>query len=765
MNDAEKNDLVDPSTGEILPSTLTFEQAFNTYKNFLSDNRERNNKNAAISRKLNGDQPWNPKKLKAAGQSWRSNRPTGFMSSLLKRLTPPYKQVVDQLPLLTYSKFPNAEAGSEAVQDIFRREITDCIRQWSGWPDFVSQLIDEDICFGYAAVGREDEFSWHPKMHRSDEAMFYAGCPQEASRVKIWALKEDFFIDEIIETIKNVDAAVDAGWKVQNLIKKLNTASRQFDDRGNEENARITEDLIRENNLASSFTSTVRVVKAGHIFATNPAGGIDHYIFDRADGVPLFFRRARYSSMDQCLTLFTAEVGDRTLHGSRGAGRALYNTHVSVEQARNLIQDALHLNGLLLMRRSSKSGSGVSESPGLTVSHPFAIVGENYEVLEKVQFQVDAEAFFALDRAATQQAEIAIGAFMPGQIIDTGGSRRTASEVNYVASIDAQIRAGMLARFADQMFNLIDQLQRRICSPEIIAIANEIHLQAVNASKNVIFDLETWKSLELLENTQDFVFVDIPSYVDKDAVACVLRMLSKGLSTVQIAILANSSSKASVDDAIASQSGILDAIVARYAADPMIDTVELRRRDIASKLGANAADRLLNVDLSPMSMLKQQRQQLMELTSMMAGTPMPVDITDEDKVHVDVIINRIAPMLSTDDLGFETLKPFLTMAIQHAELHIQSALQKGVNEKVFSEVSSIIQEAKSLLMEPTTESRAAAIADPALQGRAVPAIQASTTPKPNAVNLETMASPPNQVSGTIEQIANPVRPTPPKSQA
>jgi hypothetical protein len=57
MNDAAKNDLVDPQTGEILPATLTFEQAYQTYKNFVQDNRERNNKNAAISRKLNGEQP------------------------------------------------------------------------------------------------------------------------------------------------------------------------------------------------------------------------------------------------------------------------------------------------------------------------------------------------------------------------------------------------------------------------------------------------------------------------------------------------------------------------------------------------------------------------------------------------------------------------------------------------------------------------------------------------------------------------------------
>ncbi len=45
--------------------------------------------------------------------------------------------------------------------------------------------------------------------------------------------------------------------------------------------------MIRENNLASSFTSAVKVVKLGHLLATDPTGGVNHYIFDRDDGTSL----------------------------------------------------------------------------------------------------------------------------------------------------------------------------------------------------------------------------------------------------------------------------------------------------------------------------------------------------------------------------------------------------------------------------------------------------------------------------------------------
>jgi len=757
MNDASTNDIVDPQSGEVIPAVLSFEQAFQTYKNFVKDNRDRTQKNAAIARKLNNEQPWNPQKLKAAGQSWRSNRPTGFMSSLIKRLTPPYKQMVDQLPLLSYSRFPNEAIGSDVERDVFRASITDCIRQWPGWADFVTQLIDEDIGYGYAAVGREDEFSWKPKMYRSDEAMFYVGCPQQASKVKIWGLKEDFFVDDIVSLLKNPEASQDAGWRIENLIKKLNTSGKQFDDRSAENNTRVYEDLIRENNLAASFSSAIRVIKAGHVFALNPAGGIDHYIFDRDDGTALFFRAGRYAKMEHCLTLFSAEVGDRTLHGSRGAGRALYNTHVSVEQARNLVQDALHLSGLLLLKRTHKTGSGSLETPGLTVSHPFAIVGEGFEVLDRVKFEVNSEAFFALDRHATSQAEIQIGAFMPGQIINEKGERRTASEVNYVASIDAQIRAGVLARFADQMFSLIDQLQRRICSPEIVAFAEQTAIESRVSGSLPIYEDDVWEALVNASQETGFMRVQVPKYLEVDAVQCVVEMMLKGVTAQQILVLANTNSRANVDDAIASQSGVLDMIVARYGQDPIVDTTELKRRDIAAKLGGQAAERLLNVDLNPLSQLKQQRQQIIELSTMLASNDVPVDPTDDDRVHLSVIIDRIRPMLSDPTISpLTSSQQFLVRVLNHAGSHLQAALNKGISPAELSEAKKILGILQKFVQIPPIDQQASQALQPVTQGGALPATEVGKDA------LQTPQTPLTDPQNIVANVANPARPTPPK---
>ena len=758
-------------TGEPVKQVMSFSQAHQLYKDFVKDNRERNNKNAAITKKRDGEQPFSPRKLKAAGQSWRNNRPTGFMSAMLQRLHPPYKQMVDQLPSLTFAGFPNDSLGSDKHRDAFRRRVTDTIRKWSGWGDFVSQLVSEDLDFGYAAMSWDDEFSWKPKLYRSDEAYFYVGCPQDSAEVEVWGLKQNFPVHEMMAVIQRGQVSKDAGWHLQNVIKKLNVAPKEFDNKSSEENARQMEDLARENNYAAAHGSSIRVVKAGHIFSVNPVTKrVDHYIFDRDDGTPLFFKAAQYGKMPHVLKLFTAEVGDSTLHGSRGAGRVLYNTHVSVEQARNMIQDALHLSGLVLLKKGKgQGGSGTSENIALTVMHPFAVIGDGYEIIEKVKFEVNAEAFFALDRHATAQAEILIGAFLPSQpTMEAKGGPRTASEVNYVASIDAQIKAGSLARFADQLFCGIEEIQRRIAHPDVLDAAEQVFKKCEETQSLPIFDEQLFQTLVSAKTQTGFVFADLPKHVDPDAVYCVLALRQDGLTQQQILILANSPARASVSDAIAAQSGILSDIVARYGVDPVVDTTELKRRDIASKLGGEAAERLMNVDLNPLSDLKQGRNQMLELSAMLSGNEIPVDKSDSDVVHLNVIAQRIEPMLRDPNISpLVSSQQFLQRLLSHAQAHAQAAQTKGVKPDVLAPAMEVISKIEKFVQQMPVEQAAGQAVGQATAPGVVPAgapaeVVPSTLP---GDMIESAASPARPTaSGDLKPVSIPLTPQPSSSQ-
>lgn len=702
---------------------LTSEQAYTTYKTLVQDNRERNRKNSAVARKRDGEQPWSPTKLKAAGQGWRSNRPTGFMNSLLKRLTPPYKQIIDQLPKLTYSKFPIRSMGREAQEGIFQTKITDTIRAWEGWGDFTSRLIDEDVVFGYTAAVSLDDYEWKPDVFRGDEILFPVGAPQDVNKLVLFGLRQNKYVHEMVELLKHPKAIADAGWKVTNLIKKLNTSGTEFQDYSNEENSRIYQDLVRENNLGSSFSSSVRVVTMGHLITLDPTGGVNHYIFDREDGMPLFFRRKRWRHMREVIALFAAEIGDRTLHGSRGAGRTLYNTHISVEQARNLVQDAQHLSGLVILKRTKReAGSGATEGAALSVNHPFAIIGEGYEALEGVKFEMNAESFIALDQQATSQAEVAVGSFMPGQITNQKGDKRTASEINYTASIDAQIRTGILGRFADQAFGLIGLMQRRICHPEVLALAEKVATEVLKVQQMPIYDQDFWGDLEKAQATEGFVQVILPDYIDPVAVQACAEMMNDGLTKQQILILANESCRANVDDAIASQSGILDMLLQSYAMDPMIDGVELKRRHLSSKIGSEAAERLLRADLSPASDIREAFRQMTELSIMLDGNDMPVQPEDNNIVHLETMKSRAMPIVqASGGIGpMAHTVAFMTKVLAHANAHIAAAKSKGAKPQQLKPYIELVKSLGEFVQQKTLEVQAGAAIDAATANSNVP---------------------------------------------
>ncbi len=101
-----------------------------------------------------------------------------------------------------------------------------------------------------------------------------------------------------------------------------------------------------------------------------------------------------------------------------------------MDQARNLIFDNLMLSGLLVLKQQD----GAKPQQALTVMHPVAIIGKGFEVVAEA-FQVNTDAFFAIDDKMTSIAEQAIGALIPGQVDDAQGEKRTASEINYTASI------------------------------------------------------------------------------------------------------------------------------------------------------------------------------------------------------------------------------------------------------------------------------------------------------------------------------------------
>jgi hypothetical protein len=749
--------VVDPVTLKFRRAVKDAKQAHSICKKLIEYNRPRINKSAAIMRKYNDEQPWDPNKLKSAGQSWRHNRSTAFLSSMISRILPPYKQLIDSAKYLTSSKLKGHDDDSNYKSECFQNTTTRVVRQWNGWNDFSHQIILENILMGHGTACWTDPFGWKPLFARDDEAIFPDGCPQMAPEVPLWLLKQNFQIHELADKFEDPGASEAVGWNLENLVKAINAAQPENRKKGNQENLRKFEDTIRETTIGRSYSEGVKVVETYNLFVKEATGKVSHYIVDAKNGNDLFTQLDRFESMDQCLQLLSIEIGNGKLYGSKGAGRKLYNTHVAADQARNNICDALYLSGIILLKATQKGKDTVA----ITVTHPFAVLGDNFEVVD-VKFEVNTDAFFQLDRHLVSIAEVQVGAFMPGQILDAGGEKRTASEINYTASIEQQIKEGVLSRFWGQYLTIIGEMQRRIYSTDNIkaAMAKYKMMSTPTIAQYAQKMMNFMKSIgRSISGAQVQIHIE-EDYDYPEAIDAIVELFQKGLTAEEIYELANSPANTYTQDVTQQNAQATSAAYAKYKGDPKINQQKLITRDVAALLGNDAATELVIPEEDNTLQAEATRLQLFEIDAMMGGDDIPVSPRDVDDVHMSVMEQKGQTLLQTlnpqsvTQLSVDIAKRF----VSHYGQHLQSATTKGATpdslkprEEFIKKASMIIDMAsKALAGAPQSGNQIPSGATPAIAPTSGPAPSIPSAGAPPPVEPSTIPNqpiPPNQPGG------------------
>jgi hypothetical protein len=693
------NDTINPDTLQVKRTFKDSRQAHSAYRRLKQQNVERNRKNQLIQKKLNLEPPYSQKKLESMGQNWRSNRPTGFISTMVSRIQPPFREVIETASTLTYSKYPLESVDSENKTKIFREEITKCIRGWKGHDDLVAQTTHENTCFGYCGWVWDDLRDWKPEFLRQDYTFFSIETPQDTNATPIWARKRRFQIAELLPIIEKPDISALAGWHINNLVKSINNAIPAGRTLDADDDARRYEDWIREGSYGASYENDAKYVELGELFVKEPHGKISRYLFDDKAGDEICTQVDRYNSMSECLALFSVEIGSGNLMSSRGAGRDLYNTHVAIEKARNLVIDNTYIKGLLMLK---KGPNARPDAPPLTVLHPICYVNEGYEVIPQ-QLPADVQDFLALDQFISGLAEIQVGTFLPGQVTDArGGHKQTASEVNRVAAIENQLRQGILMRWARQYSKGVERMQRGICHPEHVKAAADLYgmLQVVRQKEpNAI-----WARRSIVD-AFDRSQMDLPAFLvpfevhehlDEDAVDCCLKMLDRNLSPADILLMAYSPASELLTDTTAQDAQMLDMIVQRYTGNQNINQDELIKLDLSTKIGESKTNALvLPKDQVEALAIEATRQQVIELQSIIAGNEIPVSPRDNDMVHIQTMTQKLFPIIASAPAGSltpEVIQP-LQAALKHYAGHLQQAEAKGTPARALAPFKQAMSEA------------------------------------------------------------------------
>ena len=84
---------------------------------------------ARITSKLNGERPYNQKRLKDAGKDWKTNISTGFLASECGKVIPRFYMPIKTAKYLTASELPPGWPNGIEKSQHFRQVITDSIRE------------------------------------------------------------------------------------------------------------------------------------------------------------------------------------------------------------------------------------------------------------------------------------------------------------------------------------------------------------------------------------------------------------------------------------------------------------------------------------------------------------------------------------------------------------------------------------------------------------------------------------------------------------
>jgi hypothetical protein len=690
-------DTVDKDTLEVRRTFKDAQQAHSAYRRLKQQNVERNRKNQLIQKKLNNETPYTPKKLESMGQNWRSNRPTGFLSTMCSRIQPPFREVIEQAATLTFSKYPVESIDSEYKTKTFREEITKCIRGWNGFDDLVAQTVHENTVFGFCGWCWDDTRDWKPEFMRQDYTFFSIETPMVSDATPIWARKRRYQIAELLPILENQEMSILAGWHIKNLVRAINNAIPAGRTLDADDDARRYEDWMREGSYGASYENDAKYVELGEILVKEPHGKISRFLFDDKSGDEICTQIDRYNRMSETLALFSVEIGSGNLMSSRGAGRDLYNTHVAVDKARNLVVDNAYIKGLLLLKKGPNAKPNIAP---LTVHHPVAFVSEGYDIAPQ-SLPADVDDFLKLDQFVSNLAEIQIGTFLPGAPVQTQG-KKTASEVNRVAAIENQLRQGVLMRFSRQFSQGVYRMQTGICHPEHLKaaadlkgkldLARQIEPNAIWARRDVVDAFDR----SMMELPPFLVPFEAPEHLDEDAINCCLAMMEKNVPPSDILLLAHTPASELIPDTAAQDLQVLDGMIQRYMGNPAINQAALMKLDWIKKLGETVANEvILPKDQVEAMAIEATRQQILELQAIVAGQDIPVSPRDNDAVHLDTMAQKLMPVMMNIPPGGlppEGVAP-LIRAMQHFAAHISAAEAKGMPKEQIGKYKEAYSEA------------------------------------------------------------------------
>jgi len=633
-------------------------------KTVLMAGRNRSIVNSRILAKYNAERPYDAYKLEAEGLGWRSNFTTKPLPSMIEKVAPRFVSIIDALKYFTNSSLSNRWQAAQTKTQAFREAITKTIRARKGWKTLVEDIAFDNSLFGHTIVAWLDEFNWFPKHFKQDESFVADGTKSDTRWAQIVVLKEQYLPHELFEQISpDAEAAKIAGWNLAECREAINRASpTQIRDRLNVGGTLETwyQNSLRELTIGASYMAGNSVVVVYTLLAREVSGKVSHYRMAGPEMAAIFERQDRFPSMEDCLAFYTFQKGNGTLHGSKGIGRDIYEMAGMIDRTRNEVVDRLIMSGKTLVQGDVRR----IHTFKMSVIGSTVIIPTGWTVLEQ-KIDGNPEGFVKLDMYFKGLVNELIGSTSTPQPGLGGEDMRSPAAWNLLAQREEESRDVRVSRFLAQTTDLVQTMQRRLCSPD----------------------------------------------TSEDDAKQMQKDLLKIMSREELDELAKQPVAGTIQDLTPLQRQLVVSISQEKKGNPLYNQRQLELEDLQARMDHDFAERVLLPENDPTEEAEQQRMQNLELVLLGHGQAVPVSPRDSHLIHLSVLMPAAEQTASQMMQGhFPT--DVLEAMIAHINEHYSQAVNQGVKRDVLAEVAQFLAKAGPELAKlKALDQQAAQIAD------------------------------------------------------
>jgi len=457
------------------------DQGFSVCETMVSDWKKGIIFATQITSKVNGQRPYNQKKLKDAGKDYKANISTGFLATECARVAPRFYMPIKTAKYLTAASLPIAWPNGMQKTEFFRQSITDTIRAWPKFNFYVRGLAREVTYYGFAHNVFFSKYDWRPNLMRVDKGFVPQGT-EIMEEPQFFMAKYDYKPGELLDTLKT---SIDSGrddWIKDNVVQAI-MASQPPPADATYPNARTYEEMIRQAVWSYTYTKGARVISTYHLFVKEATGMVSHYVLlsgdqpatskpipnknNKQDARLLYESLDKFPSMSDAVNSAVFDFGDGTIHGSWGAGQILYDLAVQVEKIRCDSMDNMRMsNKMKIVVQDGKSINDVK----LSINDQWMLVSNAQFSGNMAGLQTDMEGYEILDQKLSQLAQQKIGAFVPP--IPLQPSDVKAAQINAALSKERELQEALLENWLIQFAVLVRSMTRRLCdfeSPDPVA--------------------------------------------------------------------------------------------------------------------------------------------------------------------------------------------------------------------------------------------------------------------------------------------------------